>query len=64
MQGALWIFHDRQRLVEIGGTLVLEINPVEVFYRDEAAVLYGLSPETVSKRQAIRELAVKANVGE
>ena len=39
MQGALWIFHDRQRLVGIGGTLVLEINPVEVFYQDEAASL-------------------------
>jgi hypothetical protein len=53
MQGALWIFHDRQRLVEIGGMLVLEINPVEAFYQDEATVsqrlvvAFGLDPVLV-----------------
>ena len=68
MQGALWIFHDRQRLVEIGGMLVLEINPVEVFYQDEAAVsqrlvvAFGLDP--VPSAQPTRERAWIINLND
>jgi hypothetical protein len=41
----------------------LALNPHEVLYQGEAAILYGLSPTTVSSRQTTGELSVRVNIG-
>jgi hypothetical protein len=43
--------------------IIQSVHPHEVLYQDEAAILYGLSPRTISSRQNTGELYVKVNVG-
>ena len=52
-----------KRLVKMAIIVVRALNPHEVLYQGEAAILYGLSPTTVSSRQATRELYVRVNFG-
>ena len=52
-----------KRVVKMAIIVILVLNPHEVLYRGEAAILYGLSPTTVSSRQATGELYVRVNVG-
>jgi hypothetical protein len=52
-----------KRIVKMAIIVMLALNPYEVLFRGEAAILYGLSPTTVSSRQATRELYVRVNVG-
>jgi hypothetical protein len=43
--------------------IIQSVHPHEVLYQDEAAILYGLSPRTISSRQNTGELYLKVNVG-
>jgi hypothetical protein len=52
-----------KRVVKIALIATQALNPHEVLYQGEAAILYGLSPATVSSRQNTGELHVKVNIG-
>jgi hypothetical protein len=52
-----------KRIVKMAIIVMLALNPYEVLFRGEAAILYGLSPTTVSSRQSSGELYVRVNVG-
>jgi len=52
-----------KRVVKMAIIATLALNPHEVLYQGEAAILYGLSPTTVSSRQTTGELSVRVNVG-
>ena len=52
-----------KRVVKMAIIVMRALNPHEVLYQGEAAILYGLSPATVSSRQSNGELYVRVNVG-
>jgi Trm5-related predicted tRNA methylase len=52
-----------KRVVKMAIIVMRVLNPHEVLYQGEAAILYGLSPTTVSSRQSSGELCVRVNVG-
>jgi len=52
-----------KRGVKMAIIATLALNPHEVLYQGEAAILYSLSPTTVSSRQTTGELSVRVNVG-
>jgi hypothetical protein len=52
-----------KRVVKMAIIVMRALNPHEVLYQGEAAILYGLSPTTVSSRQSNGELYVRVNVG-
>ena len=49
--------------IKLALIIVQSVNPHEVLYQEEAAILYGLSPKTVANRQNTGELYLKVNAG-
>ena len=52
-----------QRTVKLAVLAVQHLNPHETFTQGEAAILYGVAPNTLKDRQKVGEMQVAVNLG-